>query len=337
MSTYIVITSIFRPTEAVRRYADLPGYQLVVAGDRKTPPDWSCANAVFLAADHSAGVGESLHKVLPFNHYCRKMLGYLYAMGHGATSIVDTDDDNIPGANYGFPALEDTFAMIPADRGFINIYAYFTEQKIWPRGLPLRHISSRPEFLDDIGSGAARIGIWQGLADEDPDVDAIYRLTSDVPCRFNAIKPVVLERGTLAPLNSQNTLFRQELFPLLYLPSHVTFRFTDILRGLIAQPISWLYGYRVGFTESTVVQKRNPHDYFSDFISEIPMYQHCEAVPDIVGGAIRGSWTISDNLYEAYRALHRHQIVNDAELEVLEAWLKDVAACGGAPTAGGSH
>jgi hypothetical protein len=332
MTTHIVITSIFEPTEAVHRYAELPGYQLIVVGDRKTPPGWSCANTVFLPADEDGGAG-SLRKVLPFNHYCRKMLGYLHAMADGALRIVDTDDDNIPKDNFGFPALDGSFALVPADRGSINIYAYFTQQKIWPRGLPLRQISAEPTFLADIGAGPAKIGIWQGLADEDPDVDAIYRLTSDVPCRFDAKEPVVLERGTIAPLNSQNTLFRQELFPLLYLPSHVTFRFTDILRGLVAQPIAWLYGYRVGFTQATVVQKRNPHDYFKDFISEIPMYQHCEAVPEIVGAAIGASRSIADNLHDAYRALHRHQIVSDAELDVLDAWLKDVAACAVRPEA----
>ena len=153
------------------------------------------------------------------------------------------------------------------------------------------------------------------------------RLTDNTPCWFDAREPVVLGEGTLAPFNSQNTLFRRELFPLLYLPAHVTFRFTDILRGLVAQPILWLYGYRVGFSKATVVQKRNPHDYFKDFISEIPMYQHAEEVPEIVDGALRGSRALADNLYEAYLALERRRIVEKRELEVLGAWLEAVREC----------
>ena len=39
---------------------------------------------------------------------------------------------------------------------------------------------------------------------------------------------------TYSPFNSQNTLWRKELLPLAYLPSKVTFRYTDILRGMIA-------------------------------------------------------------------------------------------------------
>ena len=327
MTTAIVITSIFEPTEAVKRYARLPGYQVVVVGDRKTPFSWSCENAVFLPVDQQRAIGQELHRLMPFDHYCRKMLGYLYSIRNGVDMIVDTDDDNIPKEDFGFPALEGSFALVPKDKGYINIYAYFTDRKIWPRGLPLRYISSSADFTSELEHASSRIGIWQGLADEDPDVDAIYRLTDNTPCWFNPRQPIALGEGTLAPLNSQNTLVRRELFALLYLPTHVTFRFTDILRGLVAQPIMWLYGYRVGFTQATVVQKRNPHDYFKDFISEIPMYQHCEQVPDIVSAAISSSRSVADNLYEAYIALERHHVVDKKEPEVLTAWLKAVDEC----------
>ena len=59
---------------------------------------------------------------------------------------------------------------------------------------------------------------------------------------------MVLGTGTMSPFNTQNTLIRKELFALLYLPTYVTFRFTDILRGLVAQPIMWAAGYALGFT-----------------------------------------------------------------------------------------
>ena len=73
-------------------------------------------------------------------------------------------------------------------------------------------------------------------------------------------------------------LFRKEFFPLLYLPSFVTFRFTDILRGFVAQPILWKAGFNLGFTEATVFQERNAHNYVRDFESEIPMYLHTEKI-----------------------------------------------------------
>jgi len=325
VSTAIVITTIFEPSEAVRRFAALREHQLIVVGDRKTPRSWRCDNARFLPLEEQKALAPELDRRMPLDHYCRKMFGYLYAMREGAGLIVDTDDDNIPKPDFGFPPLEGAFATMPGELGFINVYRYFTAQKIWPRGLPLRCISTQPAFATQLEQ--SRIGIWQALADEDPDVDAIYRLTDNTPCYFDERAPVVLGEGTLAPFNSQNTLIRRELFPLLYLPTHVTFRFTDILRGLVAQPILWLYGYRLGFTQATVVQKRNPHDYFKDFLSEVPVYQYADEVPQIVAGALRASRSLADNLYEAYAALERHHIVEKRESEVLSAWLEAVREC----------
>ena len=110
----------------------------------------------------------------------------------------------------------------------------------------------------------------------------------------------------------------------MYLPTYVTFRFTDILRGLVAQPIMWLYGYQLGFVGANVVQKRNPHDYMKDFISEIPMYQHCGEVVELVSSSISSVDSIESNLYNAYASLLKAGIVCDREMSSLEAWLNDV-------------
>ena len=61
-------------------------------------------------------------------------------------------------------------------------------------------------------------------------------------------------------------------------PGANCFRFTDILRGLVAQPILAAYGYQGGFTGATVVQKNNPHDYMKDFVSEIPLCERSRRV-----------------------------------------------------------
>jgi hypothetical protein len=54
------------------------------------------------------------------------------------------------------------------------------------------------------------------------------------------------------------------------------------------------------------------------------MYQHTEKVIELVSGAIQKGNSISDNLYNAYEALLKHDIVEDRELKTLSAWLKDV-------------
>lgn len=320
----IVITSIFEPSQAIKDFAKIDNYKLIVVGDKKTPAGWHCHNVDYLSVTDQEQMSFELAKVLPYNHYCRKMLGYLVAIKNGADFIVDTDDDNIPKENWEFPAFEGEFDYIKGDKGHINIYQLYTKENVWPRGLPLRLITENFELEKHMATTICRIGIWQGLADEDPDVDAIYRLTSDSPCYFNERPPVVLGAGTISPFNTQNTMIRKELYALMYLPTYVTFRFTDILRGLIAQPIMWLYGYRLGFVNATVLQLRNPHDYMKDFISELPMYEHCEAVTDLVTNAISASETIEANLTKAYTALLGAGIVNEKEMITLAAWLKDL-------------
>ncbi len=328
MKQSIIITSIFQPTDAVKAFAKLEDYDLIVVGDKKTPGNWKYKDITFLSVHEQSDLPFQLAKVLPYNHYSRKMLGYLLAIQEKSDFIIDTDDDNIPYENWDFPSFFDEYDLVDGDNGFINIYQWFSEQKIWPRGFPLALINTKYNFNGLISKELCNVGIWQGLADEDPDVDAMYRLTCDMPCIFDKKDPIVLSKGTICPFNTQNTKITKELFPLLYLPTYVTFRFTDILRGLIAQPIMWLYNYQLGFINANVVQKRNPHNYMKDFVSEIPMYKHCTDIPEIVGSAISGNKYISENLYLAYQELLKERIVTDKELVVLEAWLNDIETLG---------
>lgn len=325
MCRYIIITSIFSPSVAVRKFASIDGYDLIVVGDKKTPPDWNCENVDFISLKAQQPIATALSDAIPLNHYSRKMIGYVKAKQDGADIIIDTDDDNIPQANWRFPEFEGKFEQLETFEDFVNIYQWFTDAKTWPRGLPLDLINTdfdTGSFATDVDT---KIGVWQGLADGDPDVDAIYRLVSDTPVEFIKRDPLIIPKGTISPYNSQNTATRRELFALLYLPAHVTFRFTDILRGLVAQPIMWLYDYSLGFTEASVYQERNPHDYMKDFESEVPMYLHTRKVVELVSGAISASKSIEDNLGLAYRALRREGIVVDEELRILDAWLEEIA------------
>lgn len=322
--TAIVITTIFEPTEALKLFAKKKDYHLIVVGDKKTPKNWHLKDANYISIEDQLSSNYKLSTKLPFNHYCRKMLGYLEAINMGAKYIIDTDDDNIPYDDWSFPSFVGPFETIKENMGFVNIYQLFTEKKIWPRGLPLKYINQNREFKKNISVKEKKIGIWQALANDDPDVDAIYRLTSNQSCYFNDRPPIVLESGTICPFNTQNTIIRSEIFSLLYLPTFVTFRFTDILRSLIAQPILWLYNYSIGFTKATVIQKRNPHDYMKDFISEIPMYQHCEKIIELTEKSISKDKSIQNNLHSAYNELNRADIITTAEMQTLDAWLLDL-------------
>lgn len=314
MKKFLVITTINYPTEAVKKFASLSSWQIVVVGDKKTPGDWLCENVVYLSCEEQSKYGLDL----PWNNYVRKMIGYLYAIENGASIIAETDDDNIPYKNWDSPAYSD-IPFLVSNVGFVNVYSKYTEQHIWPRGLPFHAIKTFCECKD--GHGKIKIGIWQGLANEDPDVDAIYRLTDGSFCIFEEKGPTVLEKGVVSPFNSQNTFFRKEMFPLLYLPVTVNQRFADILRGYVAQPIMWAADYLLGFTSATVIQKRNAHDLMSDFIDEIPCYTLSEKAFQIVDASVKKENSIIENMKIAYEALHLDGIVDEEEASYLNQWL----------------
>lgn len=319
MKKFIVITSVNRPTKAIEQFSKIDDWQLIVVGDKKTPTDWEHPNVTYISPDMQNDIAQEFSTFLPWNHYSRKMFGYLYAIKNGAEIIADSDDDNIPledwGGNINFQGIYQTIK----NNDYLNIYKYFTEEKIWPRGFPLLKILN--EQKPTIKKQPSNIGIWQGLADREPDVDAIYRLTNNQEIIFKKNKSIVLEKNTICPFNSQNTFFKKELFPLLYLPAFVTFRFTDILRGLIAQPVMWAANYNLGFTSATVYQERNKHNFLNDFESEIPMYLQTEKVINTIKEAINKSNTIIENLKTSYLALYKNNIVTKQEVELLSKWL----------------
>lgn len=321
----IVITTINSPTLSVSEFSKKG--QVTVVGDLKTPEDWYFPGVNYLSPKLQKKLNFSTIKLLPWNHYSRKMIGYLYSLENDANFIMDTDDDNIPYQDWDyFPLLDNEYLVTKKDLGFINIYNHFTDEYIWPRGFPIEDIQNglKTEELTSNTLRKVRIGIWQGLVDNDPDVDAIYRMVINKKINFRKNDPIILESGTICPTNSQNTLFHRDLSPLLYLPAFVTFRFTDILRGLIAQPIMWKYGYYLGFCYSRVYQERNSHNLIKDFESEIPCYLYPKKILEISDSISNKNLSIADNLTNVYFALFKEKLVLKKELNLLESWLKDI-------------
>ncbi len=275
---YIVITSINPPTEAVREYAKWEGWQTVVVGDRKTPEDWQCPGVTYLGWERQQELFRELAAALPGNAYCRKSLGYAYAIRHGAAAaILDCDDDNIPreGACHRVNSLVEAANRTAGERvrsegGWLNVHPLFGGAG-WPRGFPLERINDEA-CKAQRGQGGAPWAVTQFLVDGDPDVDAIYRLTNGNQIFFQQTRPVILDAGTFCPINSQSTLWLPEAFPLMFLPVEVSDRVTDVLRGVIATRGLWKLGYSVQFASPIAYQQRNPHNLLDDFRQEIPLY-----------------------------------------------------------------
>lgn len=322
---FAVSTSIFKPSIVYNKIVKFNNINLIVVGDLKTPNKWKMEGVTYLSPAKQDGLKYNILKLLPWNHYSRKLVGYLYAIQQGADIILDIDDDNLPYRNWGEIPKEKEYNLV-SNIGPVNVYSFFTENHVWPRGFPLESILSEDKFKckNVLVNKCLPVGIWQSLVDGNTDVDAIYRLTNNKPVKFEVKKPLVLSPNTWCPFNSQNTLFTKEMFPLLYLPGYVSFRFTDILRGLVAQPVMWSAGRILGFTQSTTKQERNPHHLLSDFESEIPFYLHSSKIMNIAQKLVSKKNSIDENLLSVYQGLHREGIVSLKELSLLQFWLSDL-------------
>lgn len=77
----------------------------------------------------------------------------------------------------------------------------------------------------------ANIAVLQSLADHDPDIDGVYRLTQELPLKFDPIADgLILGRGIQAPWNAQAVLLSEAAFFTMLLPVTVHGRVTDIWR-----------------------------------------------------------------------------------------------------------
>jgi hypothetical protein len=325
MKKALIITTINYPGEALKKFSEgafKNNTGLVIVGDNKTPEDFKLDNCVFLNVDTQMKVLQKFSSVLPFNHYSRKNIGYLYAIINGADLITETDDDNIPYDNFwnDIPASEEVDNIVAG--GWFNVYRLFSEENIWPRGFPLEYLHSDNEFK--ITSTRSRFLIVQGLADMNPDIDAVYRLTRKLPVNFNNRKPLCLSRNVWCPFNSQNTIFKKETFPLLYLPSFCSFRMTDIWRSLIAQRCLWELNEGVVFTSPTVYQERNYHNLLSDFEAEIPGYLNNDKISFLLDGLKLDRDDMIRNVFICYEEIINKGIIGKEELHILKAWSEEI-------------
>jgi len=328
--TALVITSIAGQHHPVLNQfaaeADKENVSFIVVGDTKSPRDFQLSGCDFYSIQRQQGLSFELAKVLPTKHYARKNLGYLIAIKNGAEVIVESDDDNIPMAGFWDARSKNVEASLLAGKGWVNVYRYFTEHHIWPRGFALEHV--RDELPALSASSNVECPIQQGLADDNPDVDAIYRFTLPLPIVFDQSRNVALGEGSICPFNSQNTTWFKDAFALLYLPSYCTFRMTDIWRSFVAQRVAWTCGWSVLFHKSTVRQERNEHNLMHDFRDEISGYTNnlelCKSLEMLE--LADGPENIPANMIACYRKLIELGLVGGGEMQLVEAWLSDVAS-----------
>jgi hypothetical protein len=324
---WAVVTTIFHPTAVIKTLAFAKNWCTVVVCDSKSVPESEYMTAiggqpgcfVYLTVKKQLQLDYNIIPLIGMNTFGRKNIGFIFAMHHGADVIYDTDDDNeihdLPLLNYW---TEDNAAHSwPWVATGSNPYPAFGVPNIWPRGLPLDSIKVLESNAAEPGLSTEAC-IIQSLANEEPDVDAIYRLTNpNYPVNFDgARKASYVKAGSIAPFNAQATLFTRKGFELMLLPVTVHGRVSDIWRGYVAQAVS--SNCRLVFSSPWATQKRNAHNYLADFDSELPLYTQASELV----------WYLEDQAYpnvsEAMHDMFEHDIVKKDDVLLAHAWSSDV-------------
>jgi len=323
----IVITSILNEKNAIKMYANKISnseISLYVIGDKKCPVNFSLKNCKYYSLEQQKKLPYKFVSKCPVNNYARKNIGYLEAIKSGHDVIVETDDDNFPLRNFWDERNIIQRVKYIEDGGWVNVYEYFSDEKIWPRGFPLEHLDKEMPLISKKKS-EKYCPIQQGLVDIDPDVDAVYRMIHAQDIKFAKNKKIALGHNAWCPFNSQNTTWFKKAFPLMYLPSYCSIRLTDIWRSFIAQRVAWACGWNILFHSPNVYQNRNKHNLLNDFEDEIPGYLYnnkiCNSLNEL--DLKEGVENLYENLFRCYRLMIKNKWIGQKELKLLEFWIND--------------
>jgi len=353
-----VVTTIYEPSLAVKRAAMIQGWCTVIVADTKTPQNYTKAadlegddSVHFLSVDDQLQWAKQNNAVglfvraIPFKHFARKNLGYLYAIMHGAQYVFDFDDDNILAEGTAPLSsethLEGSRVVMLGNLGVFNHHGLMGakvsntgEIVSWPRGFPLDLIQNNATAgavaYGGFNAPIESIAVMQFCADSNPDIDAIHRLVHPLPLIFAPNEhPLLVPNHALVPYNAQATVHTYPALWGLFLPFTVKGRVSDIWRGYFAQAIFRILGLHVAILPPRVIQERNEHSILGDFDAEIDLYLKSSKLVEFLA-----SWqsddgsTVPEMMEQLWINLYERGYIEEEDVNVLQLWLHALVEIG---------
>jgi len=358
-----VVTTIFDPTEAISRVSNLPEWCLVVVADTKTPKDYvekfkalgGNEGSTFFFSVERQKTWEQLDgpigafvRTMPWRHFGRKNLGYLFAILHGAEYFFDFDDDN-------FIKLDektgDPVEILPSTTTLDNVTVVmlgptaFNHHPLmkpsipppsWARGFPLEYIkdeategqaafSAPMPFVSKSNS----IGVIQFLADGNPDVDANHRLIRPLPMTFDNsenAKNVLVPKHAYSPYNAQASIHTQPALWATLLPTTVPGRVSDIWRSYFAQCIFADSNLRLVFAPPKIEQIRNEHNFLGDLTAEKDLYTKSGKLIDFLSSWDSEKLRFPERVEQLWIDLYERSYIELDDVVALQKWLEALIA-----------
>jgi hypothetical protein len=299
--TAIVATTIFEPAflagfeASLRAHSRLDEATLIVIPDRKTPPTVAAAAAEarsrgFRVLCPSLDEQDAfLQKIgcpasfIPYNTDNRRNVGFLMALEQGCEVLISIDDDNfcLPGDDFvgGHHVVGSTATdpVVQTTDGWFNICTQLTGPEgpaIFPRGFPYAAQRAAREVTHQ--SQAIPVAMNAGLWLDEPDVDAVYRLSRRPKIKEFTNQNLILGPDVWSPINTQNTALTREAALTYYyvrmgfrLQGLTIDRFGDILSGYLTQKVVKHLGQGIRVGSPILDHRRTPHNLFKDLYHEL--------------------------------------------------------------------
>lgn len=331
--TAIVVTTIFEPDflggylQNLRAAGRDDATTISIIADRKTPGtvaqvaerarregfDVRCPSL-----DEQTSFLESLGAptdFVPWNTDNRRNIGFLMALADGAEVLISIDDDNFCRSDDDYVGAHQVVGGPSADPvvhssdGWFNICDQlegWNTGEVFARGFPYFAQRAERQASNTDADPQLPIAINAGLWLDDPDVDAIYRLSRRPNGKSFCGESVVLGPEVWSPINTQNTALTREAalcyyyvrmgFPLQGLKID---RFGDILSGYLTQKVVKHLGQGVRIGTPIVDHHRTQHNLFKDLYHELAGIVLIEEfVPWLIEARLEGRTSL-----EAYASL----------------------------------
>lgn len=279
MNKFIVTTSIYPPSKATLKYAEMKDWTFIIVGDLKTPHEayhkleLDYDNVYYMHPEIQEDEYKELSDAIGWNKVMRRNIGFVDAYKNGADIVATIDDDNIPHDNWGKVIYVGEEVVVKSFRNLGDETAFDPMQKtnywnLWHRGFPL-------EMITEASKGTAmsvqkvKVLFQADLWDGDPDVDAVCRkMYNPKNLTLKITDRVPFSSSSYMPFNSQNTFIAREALPYYMCLPYVG-RMDDIWGGYIAQ---YLLNTRPVFMPPTVWQERNEQSLDQNFRDEVLGY-----------------------------------------------------------------
>ena len=256
---WIVITVFNPPSSSIfnlqNRYQE---YKIVIIGNNQSNDnEWkifqSSKRIFYLSIEKQNNLNYTILKFFKPNSYFRKSIGYLYAIQNGAKEIYEIDEelefDKYHYINNNFENKYISYVSIK-DNSMTNPYPHFGYTNIWPRGFKINDIGRQTKNNFNIINSTnlyLKPLIFQGLINFFPDIDSIFSLTRKkfeniYDFKISNSNPLLYFPNNFIPINSKNTRYLYEIFPLLIFPISFYENIADIWRGYLMQYFAWLIG-----------------------------------------------------------------------------------------------